>query len=76
MVDERRAEDKLRHRLRLIAGITFVGLVVLMVGADTVGRLFFNPNFHVSEIFLGTIVGAILVLAGVEGLSRLPGGKP
>lgn len=71
MADERRGEDQLRHRLRLIAGVTFVGLIVLMVAADTVGRLIFNPDFHVSEIFLGTLVGAVLLLAGVEGASFL-----
>lgn len=73
---ERRDEDRLRHRLRLVAGITFVALVAILVLADTFGRLFFDREFHVSEIFLGTIIGAVLLLAGIEGFSRLPGGKP
>lgn len=76
MTDERRGEDQLRHRLRLIAGVTFVALTLLLVMADTLGRLFIDRDFHVSEIFLGTLVGAILLLAGIEGFSRLPGGKP
>lgn len=52
-----------------------LGLVVLLVVVDSLGRLFIRPDFHVSELFLGTLVGAVLVLAGIEGITRLPGGR-
>lgn len=75
MAGDRNGEEQLRHRLRLVAGLTFVGLIVLLVLADTFGRLFIDRDFRVGEIFLGTLVGAVLLLAGIEVATRLPGGK-
>jgi hypothetical protein len=43
---------------------------------DTLGRLLLDPNFHASELFLGTLIGALLLLLGIEGVTRLPGTGP
>lgn len=64
------AEDRLRRRLRVIAGGTFVVLVAFLVFADTVGRFVSGPDFRVSEFFFGSLVGAVLLIAGVEGAAR------
>lgn len=48
-------------------------MIVLLVVVDTLGRLLVDPNFHASELFLGTLIGALLLLLGIEGVSRLPG---
>lgn len=50
-------------------------MIVLLAGADTFGRLFISPDFHASEVILGTLVGTLIVVLGIEGLNRLPGGK-
>ena len=64
-------EDRLLQRLRRITVGVMVLMVVLLVVSDTFGRLV-DPAFHASELYFGTLVGAILVLLGVEGISRLP----
>ena len=69
------SEDKLRHRARLVAFWTFLVLASLLVLVDTFGRLLIDRDFHVSELIFGTLVGGILAALGIEGLSRLPGGK-
>ena len=63
-------EEGLRRRLRIIAGATFVGLVAFLVIADTVGRFTTGQSFRVSEFFFGSLIGAVLLIAGVEGASR------
>ena len=48
-------------------------MIVLIVVGDTLGRLFIDREFHGSELFLGTLAGTLMVVLGIEGLSRLPG---
>lgn len=69
------AEEKLLRRLRLIAGSVIIVLIILLVVADTLGRLLVSREFHASELILGTLIAALMVLLGIEGLNRLPGGK-
>lgn len=66
------SEDKLLRRLRVAGGAVTIVMLVLMVVADSFGRLFIDPTFHISDIVFGTLVGAMLALVGVEGLIRLP----
>ena len=80
MADERRDdgradESRLRRRLRFVSGIVILGLVVLLVVVDTFGRLLVDRDFRVSDLFLGTLTGALLLLLGIEGITRLPGGR-
>lgn len=67
------AEERLLRRLRLIAGGVILIMIALLVMVDTLGRLFVDPNFHASELILGTLIGALLLLLGIEGVSRIPG---
>jgi ABC-type Fe3+-siderophore transport system permease subunit len=50
-------------------------MIVLLVTADTLGRLLVSPDFHASELILGTLIGALLLLLGIETVNRLPGVK-
>lgn len=69
------AEERLLRRLRLIAIGVILSMIVLLVTVDTLGRLFVDPQFHASELFLGTLVGAMIPLLGVIGVTSLPGKK-
>ena len=69
------AEERLLRRLRLIAISVILAMIVLLVTVDTLGRLFIDPQFHASELFLGTLVGAMIPLLGVIGVTSLPGRK-
>lgn len=66
------SEDKLLRRLRVAAGAVTLSMVVLLVVADTLGKFIVGPDFHVSEVIFGTLVGALLAFVGVEALVRLP----
>lgn len=70
------AEERLLRKLRLLASGVVLLMIVMIVSVDTLGRLLLDPNFHASELFLGTLIGALLLLLGVEGVTRLPGKKP
>jgi hypothetical protein len=63
------SEDKLRLRFRVASFIVILGLLILTVTADTLGRLFINPDFHASDITVVTLVGAILGYASIEAIS-------
>lgn len=67
-----KAEDKLLRRLRYISGGVILVCIVFLVLIDPLGRLFISPEFHVSEVIVGTLMGALLVILGIEGLNRLP----
>jgi ABC-type Fe3+-siderophore transport system permease subunit len=68
-------EARLLRRLRFIAGVVILVMIVLLVTADTLGRLLLSPEFHASELILGTLIGALLVVLGIEGVTRFPGSK-
>lgn len=57
-------ESRLRRRLRVISGFTFLVLLVVLVGADTFGQA---AGLHASEFIFGSLLGALLLIAGVEG---------
>lgn len=69
-------EGRLRARLRLVAGVVILGCIVLLVVVDTFGRLFVRPDFHVGDVFFGSLLGALLLVIGVEGAARLPWSGP
>ena len=60
-------EERLRRRLRFIAGITFLALIVVLALADTFGR---TSELHASEFIFGSLVGAFLLVIGVEAGAR------
>lgn len=69
----RSTEEKLLGRLRLIAGAVILLMIVLLVTVDTLGRLFVDPSFRASELFLGTLIGALMLILGIEFVNRFPG---
>lgn len=75
--DRRSGDDERRvlSRLRVVSGAVILGLIVLLVVADTAGRLFVRPDFRVGELFLGSLIGALMLLVGIDVAARLPGGK-
>jgi ABC-type enterochelin transport system permease subunit len=72
MTDHDESEQRLLRYLRVAAVIVFLGGIVLVVVADTLGRLFIDPTFHSSEIIFATMVGAVGALVGTELLARIP----
>ncbi len=69
-------EGRDRSRLRLVAGAVILGCIVFLVVVDALGRLFVDRDFHVGDIFIGSLLGALLLVIGVEGASRLPWSGP
>jgi hypothetical protein len=65
-------EERLLRRLRIVAGVVILLMIVVLVLVDSLGRLFVNPDFHIDELALGTLIGALLLLLGIEGINRLP----
>jgi hypothetical protein len=61
--EERRA----LQTLRWIAGAVSLFLLVFLVIIDSLGRLFVDRNFHVSEVIFGTLGGILLIILGLEG---------
>lgn len=46
--------------------------IVFLVVADVLGRLFVDPNFHISDLMLGTLCGLGGLLLGVDMSRRGP----
>ncbi|HEU4571478.1 MAG TPA: hypothetical protein VFR93_02240 [Candidatus Limnocylindrales bacterium] len=69
-------EARLRARFRIVAAVVILALLVLLVVASVVGP-FLSPDFHgIDTVVFGTLIGALMLLLGVEGLARFPGGGP
>jgi hypothetical protein len=68
-------EARLRGKFRVIAVCVLLALLVFLVGADTLGRLFIDKSFHVGDVVYGSLIGALMLLLGVETAARFPGGK-
>gem|GEM_PF-1887923 len=64
--------DRLIQRLRAVSAAVILALIVFLVVVDAVGRLFITADFRVSEVFLGTLVGALMLVLGIEVASRIP----
>lgn len=64
-----RAEQDLLALWRWIAIGTCTALIVFTVVVDNLGRLFLQPDFHVSEILFGALLSSWLILLGFEGRS-------
>ena len=63
---------------RWIAIGTATILIIFTVVIDSLGRLYVDHDFHVSEILFGALISAWLVLLGFEGKSiidRVRGGN-
>ncbi len=64
-------DDGLLARLRLIAGVVILAMVVLVVVSGIIGRFLFGQAFPADSLVdLGTLIGALVVLVGVDVPSR------
>lgn len=54
---------------RLVAIATDTVLIAFTTVVDTLGRLYIDPSFRVSEFLFGALISAWLILLGFEGLS-------
>lgn len=73
-----RAEKDFLDLWRRIAIGTATFLIAFTAIVDSLGRLLFDPSFHVSEVLFGALVTSWLVLLGFESRSlvdRLRNGK-
>lgn len=61
-------EERLRRRLRLIAGAVILLLIVVLALVDAFGA---PAGLRVSEVIFGSLLGALLLILGVEGAARL-----
>lgn len=68
--NEKEPASELLTVWRLVAIAVDTFLILFTTVADTLGRLYVDPNFRVSEILFGSLIGAWLGLLGIEGLSR------
>lgn len=66
-------EDRSFRLLRLVSIVVILLCIVFLVVIDPIGRLFIDPSFHASELVLGTLIGALLLLLGIEVANRIPG---
>lgn len=66
-------ENQQLFRLRVIAFIVCLILLAMLVTVDTFGRLLVDPGFRASELFGSALIGAIMLLVGLEAAVRLPG---
>lgn len=69
------AEERVLKRLRILAGGVILSMIALLVVVDTLGRLYVDPEFHASELFLGTLIGALVLILGIEGLRGISKGN-
>lgn len=68
--DDRRVRGGEYRTARMAVAGTLTGLVVVLLLLDAV-----NPTYHLSEVTLGALVGAILTLLGVEVANVIRGSK-
>jgi ABC-type proline/glycine betaine transport system permease subunit len=64
-------DTRLLRMVRIIASATATFLVAFTVLIDGLGRLFIDPQFHVSEVLFGSLMAGWLALVGIEGFALL-----
>jgi uncharacterized MnhB-related membrane protein len=65
--DEPADGDRLLGRLRLVAVVVTLVLFALVVVSSILGP-FLAPDYRLSEVLLGTLVGTLLTLLGLVAL--------
>jgi len=61
-----------QKQLRLVSAIALLLLIVIIVLVDLFGRLLIDSQFRVSDLMLGTLLGALLLLVGIDVSKRWP----
>ena len=67
-------DDDDERRLRGRAALVLLGLIIILVLVDVFGRLLVDPSFRVSDLMMGTLIGAFLLLVGIDISHRWPFG--
>ncbi|MEA2678045.1 MAG: hypothetical protein QOJ81_2186 [Chloroflexota bacterium] len=67
------SEAELLSRFRLVCIAAILAAVVIYVLAGIFELPFLRPTFQLDNATLGVLIGALLLLLGIEGLSRIPG---
>jgi hypothetical protein len=70
--DHEPTEDRLLRRLRAVSVVVILVLLVFLVVIDTLGKVFINASFGVSDVIFGSLIGGLFILLGVEVWSRIP----
>lgn len=69
------SEDRLRRRFRIASFTVILGLLILTVTADVIGRLFIDKSFHSDGSIVIALIGAVVGYAGIEVLLQAPRSK-
>jgi uncharacterized integral membrane protein len=59
-------DDAYLWRLRAIAAFVLLGLIACAALADTFGRLFIDSSFHADTAIIGSLLGGLLLMLGLE----------
>lgn len=59
-------ERGIRRRLRVASFVIFMVLLVALVVVDTVGKIVYGTDFHVSDLIVGSLFGTLLLQLGIE----------
>lgn len=63
------------RRLRIATGIALTTILTVMLLAEIVAGTFgVRPDYEVEPIVVGTIIGAVLLIVGIEAGNRWPFG--
>lgn len=66
-------EDQLLRKLRVVSGVVILVLLAFLVVLDTAGKFIVGPQFAVSDVIFGGLLGSLLLVMGIEVASRIPG---
>lgn len=79
MADDSGAPNGSLRRLRVSAGVVLTGVLAVMLLADVIAGSFgIRADYRVEPVVLGTVLGGLLLIIGIELGSRWPpfgGGK-
>lgn len=68
-------ETRLLSRFRVVSIFSILLAIVVYVAGEIFQLPFLRTSFHVEPTVLGILVGALIVLLGIETIARIPGIK-
>jgi hypothetical protein len=66
-------EAKLLSRFRIVSIAAILLAILVYVAGEIFELPFLRTTFHVEPTVLGVLVGALIVLLGIETINRIPG---
>jgi hypothetical protein len=67
------SEANLLSRFRIVTAVAILGAILVYIAGEIFELPFLRTTFHVEPTILGILIGALCLLLGVEGISRIPG---